>query len=330
MDGKQLDVLCVGLMLVEILARPADVSIFTRDTTWADDIRMCTGGDALNEAIVLSRLGIGTGLAGRMGGDGFGRFALDAASECGIDLSGVRVLPQERTVVSIVLIDEKGDRHFLSSSGNIHHFCFEDVDLLLLGRAGIVNIGSLVSLPAFDGEGAQRLLFEARSRGATTCADVSGTHRKLVEMTGELKQLDYFMPSYDEAASIAGHEDPDACADAFLNYVRQAVVIKLGAKGCLIKTHAERLILPGFPVRAIDTTGAGDNFVAGFLAGLSRGLSLPECGLLANAAGAIATTQLGATSAAVGIGGVAEFMSQAGTGVEGAVELAEKLKGWQK
>ncbi len=92
--------------------------------------------------------------------------------------------------------------------------------------------------------------------------------------------------------------------------------------------------------------------MAGFLAGLSRGLSLRECGLLANAAGAIATTQLGATSAATGIGGVAEFLRQAGGGAEGAgglpsaptgyagaldaataggaMELAEKLKGWQK
>ncbi len=330
MSGKQLDVLCVGLMLVDILARPADVSLFTRDTTWADEIRMCTGGDALNEAIVLSKLGIRTGLAGRMGGDGFGRFALDAAAGCGIDISGVRVPPEERTSVSIVLIDDQGDRHFLCSYGNIHHFCFEDVDLDLLGRSGIVNIGSLVSMPAFDGAGAQRLLFEARARGAITSADVSGTHRKLAELTGELEQLDYFMPSCDEAASIAGHDDPDACADEFLKHVRQAVVIKLGAKGCLIKTHSERLVLPGFSVHAIDTTGAGDSFVAGFLAGLSRGLTLRECGLLANAAGAIATTQVGATSAAVGIKGVVDFIARAGRGVEGAMELAEKLKGWQE
>lgn len=330
MGEKQLDVLCVGLMLVDILARPADVSIFSRDTTWADEVRMCTGGDALNEAIVLSKLGVKAGLMGRMGDDGFGRFALDAAAACGIDIDGVRVPPGERTVVSIVLIDEKGDRHFLSSSGNIHHFCFEDVDLKLLDRSRIVNIGSLVSLRAFDGEGAQRLLTEARARGAITSADVSGTHRSLQEMAGELGQLDYFMPSHDEAVEIAGHDDPDACADAFLQYVRQAVVIKLGEKGCLIKTRSERMVLPSFPVKAIDTTGAGDNFVAGFLAGLSRGLSLRSCGLLANAAGAIATTQLGATSAATDMKGVAAFMALAGIGVEGATELAQQLKGWQE
>ena len=330
MGGKQLDVLCVGLMLVDILARPADAGLFTRDTTWADDIRMCTGGDALNEAIVLSKLGIKTGLTGRMGDDGFGHFALNAAAACGIDISGVRVLPEERTVVSIVLIDGSGDRHFLCSRGNIHNFCYEDVDPELLGRAGIVNIGSLISMPAFDGEGAERLLSEARARGAVTCADVSGASRKLHQMVGELNQLDYFMPSLDEAVEIAGRADPDACADAFLKHVRKAVVIKLGAKGCLIKTHAERIALPGFQVRAIDTTGAGDNFVAGFLAGLSRGLSLRECGLFANAAGAIATTQMGATSAATGVMGVAEFLSQAGGGAEGARELAGKLRDWQE
>ena len=229
-----------------------------------------------------------------------------------------------------MLIDGHGDRHFFCSSGNIHHFCLEDVDLDLLGQARIVNIGSLVSMRSFDGEGAEKLLKEARARGAITSADVSGTHRTLDLLAGELKQLDYFMPSYDEAVQIAGREDADACADAFLQHVREAVVIKLGAKGCLIKTRKERLLLPGFPVRAIDTTGAGDNFVAGFLAGLSKGLSLRECGLLANATGAIATTRLGATSAAVGIDGVVEFLKSAGKNIDGVQELTAKLANWQK
>ena len=329
MGGVQMDVLCVGLMLVDILARPADASLFSRDTTWADEVRMCTGGDALNEAIVLSALGLKAGLMGRMGGDGFGRFALDAAAAAGIDLSGVRVPPDERTVVTIVLIDAAGERHFLSSSGNIHHFCLEDVDLEMLGRAKIVNIGSLVSMRAFDGADAERLLCEARARGAVTSADVSGTHRKIGLLAGELRNLDYFMPSRDEATQIAGREDAEACADEFLKYVRQAVVIKLGAKGCLIKSHRERIELPAFPVNAIDTTGAGDSFVAGFLAGLSKGLTLRECGLVANATGAITTTQLGATSAAVNARGLADFMARAGEGIEGAAELAGKIAKWQ-
>lgn len=330
MDEKPLDVLCVGLMLVDLLVRPADAGIFSRDTTWADDMRLMTGGDALNEAIVLAKLGLRTGLVGRMGGDAFGRIALDTATSCGIDISGVRVLPDERTVVSIVLINEHGDRHFLSSSGNIHHFCFEDIDLDVVGKARIVNIGSLVSLKAFDGEGAVRLLQEAHARGAITSADVSGTHRKIGQLAEELKNLDYFMPSYDEAMEIAGMKDADACADAFLKYVREAVVIKLGAKGCLVRSHRERFLLPGFQVRAIDTTGAGDSFVAGFLAGLSRGLSLRACGLLANATGAIATTQLGATGAATGIDGVADFLIRAGTEIDGVQELAGVLSKWQK
>ncbi len=328
MAEKRLDILCVGIMVVDILSRPADASIFTRDTTWADETLMATGGDAMNEAVVLSRLGMRVGLSGRLGGDGFGRFVLDAAETNGVDVSGVRVLPDERTTVSIVLIDEKGERHFLSSRGNLHHFSIEDIDLNLLSEASIVNIGSLVSMPAFDGAGAEKLLFEAHARGAVTSADVSGTHRSVREMAGELKNLDYSLPSYDEAVMIAGHEDADACADEFLKYVNRAVAIKLGAKGCLIKSRAERHLIPGFPVNAVDTTGAGDNFVAGFLTGLARGLSLRECGILANATGAIATTRMGATSAAVGIPGVAEFMRSSGLSLEGVPELAEKMAGW--
>ena len=329
MEDRRLDVLCVGIMVVDILSRPADASIFTRDTTWADETRMATGGDAMNEAVVLSKLGMRVGLAGRLGADAFGRYVLDAAASQGVDVSGIRMPPDERTTVSIVLINEKGDRHFLSSRGNLHHFSIDDVDLNLLGEAAIVNIGSLVSMPAFDGAGAERLLSEARARGAITAADVSGTHRTVLEMSGELQNLDYFLPSYDEAAMIAGHENADACADEFLKYVNRAVAIKLGAKGCLIKSRNERHLLPGFPVSAVDTTGAGDNFVAGFLTGLAKGLTLRECGMLANATGAIATTQLGATSAAVGISGVAEFMRSSGLNLEGVRELADKMTGWE-
>jgi len=325
MAEKRWDVACVGLMVVDILARPADAGIFTRDTTWADELRMATGGDAINEAMVLSKLGLRAGLIGRLGEDPFGRFVLEEARAAGVDASGIRMVPGENTVVSIVLIDGGGERHFFCSRGNIHHFCFEDIDLTLIANARIVNIGSLIALDAFDGAGATRLLREARARGAITAADVSGSKRDLAQLQGELTQLDYFLPSYDEAAAIAGSRDADACADAFLRYVHKAVVIKLGAKGCLIKSRGERLLLPGFPVRAIDTTGAGDNFVAGFLAGLAKGWSLRECGLLANAAGAIATTRMGATSAAVGMDGVAEFLARAGAGVEGVPGLIEKM-----
>ena len=86
-------------------------------------------------------------------------------------------------------------------------------------------------------------------------------------------------------------------ADVFLKAGVRHVIIKLGAEGCLLKGGSIRLRLPAFPVKAVDTTGAGDQFLAGFVSEVLRGSSLPEALRFANACGALCTTAVGAGTA---------------------------------
>ena len=97
-------------------------------------------------------------------------------------------------------------------------------------------------------------------------------------------------------------------ADGFLGYGVKNVIIKLGARGCLLKNSETTLRLPAMPVRAVDATGAGDNVVAGFVSELLRGASMEEALRFANACGAICTTAVGAGTALRNREQVLEFL----------------------
>ena len=111
--------------------------------------------------------------------------------------------------------------------------------------------------------------------------------------------IDVFMPSIDEAIELAGGEtDPVKIADFFFSMGVGKVVIKLGSKGCYLREEkdAEGVIIPCYKVQAVDTTGAGDSFCAGFLTGMAKGLSFADCGKFANAVGAHCVQAMGAST----------------------------------
>ena len=86
-------------------------------------------------------------------------------------------------------------------------------------------------------------------------------------------------------------------ADVLLAYGVKNVIIKLGSKGCYFKSQEEAFSLPALPIKAVDATGAGDNFVAGLTCELLRGEEVRKAIQFANACGAICTTAVGAGTA---------------------------------
>ena len=117
-------------------------------------------------------------------------------------------------------------------------------------------------------------------------------------MTPSLKHLDYFIPSEAEAKELAGTGDMSQAARAFVRDGARNVVIKLGARGvlCLDESGRETTV-PAFKVpQVVDTTGAGDCWAAGFLAGLLEGRPLPDAARLGNAVAALSVQAAGATT----------------------------------
>ena len=313
MAAKNIDVMCAGLSVVNFPIFPVDESIFSHDITQVEPMTLLPGGDAANQAVVISKLGFKVALFTRRGNDDFGSMMLQLLGQYGkgIDLDGIAVDSEKATSTSAMLIRKNGQRHFCAHKGAMYNFNLSDIDLSLLSRVKAVSIGGVFGLPSFDGKGAAALFKAAREKGVITVADTKyDTYR--IGLKGILEMLpftDYFFPSYEEASAISGESEPEKIADIFLDAGVVHAGVKLGAKGIYVKDREGEFYMPALPVEVVDTTGAGDNFMAGLIAGLLKGWSFRKACLFGSAAAAINVTQIGPMLAVKSFAQVEDFMN---------------------
>lgn len=293
-----MDVICLGLLVADVLVQPVDAACFDRDTTRVDDIQLLTGGDAMNAALNLSRLGFSVDLVGRVGDDYLGRFILNTLRNENLPADGVIVDPETTTATAVALITSQGERTFLYRAGANDRFCPADVVFDRVRKAKILHVGGMCSLSNFAGDDAATIFRRARELGLTTTCDVTwdNTGRWLSSIRSSLPYIDIFLPSINEAKYIAETERPSDIAKRLLDLGVKTAVVKLGAQGCYIRSNDQEHSIDGFKVDVVDTTGAGDAFTAGFIAGVLKGWDTQDCGRFANAVGALCVQQVGATS----------------------------------
>ncbi len=311
---KVYDVLHVGIICADMpLKVPCETIDFSVDSVKLDDVAILPGGDATNASIVMSRLGKRVALAAKTGDDPFGHIITDIVRRSGVDMRYMKADAGSRTSISVVLINARGERTFLFLPESIQSFSLEDIDIEAIQKARHVNLGSLFAHPKLDRGGAEELFKLAKGFGATTSADVThdshGTGFSGIK--GLLKYVDYFMPSYIEGKYLSGETDPSRMADFFIRETGdKTVVIKMGEEGCFIKSRGKCIRVRPYTVKAIDTTGAGDNFVAGWLTGLANGWELEQCGEFANAVAGYSVQFLGATTGSMNMENILEFMQK--------------------
>ena len=294
---KDLDVLCVGGIVCDLLLSPVGKFIFDEDKTELELLEQKLGGDAANESIIFGRYGMKVGLAGELGDDMTGKGLIEYMHTSGVDTSNICLRGKTRT--SVVMIQENGDRNFLTYGRNTQTFSLKDLSKEQLAHTRMVSIGSIHILPTLDPELPEYLKM-AQEAGVLTACDMMkrDPRRPEVDMPGIVAHCDYFLPSYIEALELTGKEVPEEQADVFLGWGAKNVVIKLGEDGCLVRNAKESFRTPIYRTNGVvDTTGAGDNFVASFLTGVLKGWDLKKCSEFACAAGSICVEKVGATAA---------------------------------
>lgn len=307
-----MDVLCVGLMVCDIIIQPVDKDVFEVDSTRIDTLKITSGGDSLNAAINMEKLGITAGLIGKVGNDVFGEYLIHEAQKYDVITSGIIKSDEYSTSTSIVLVDKSGERHFAYYGKANDSLCVKDVDIKLLNEANMVHVGSAMALNNLDGSGITELFKMAKSLGKPTSMDVTwdSSDKWLEKIEDALHYTDIFMPSYDEAKKITGLDKPEDMKEFFRNYGLKILVVKLGSAGCYITDFSDEYRIKPFKnIRVIDTTGAGDAFVAGFLTGFIKGFSLYDSGVLGNAVASQCVMKLGATNWKMTLNEVMLFIS---------------------
>ena len=293
------DVLCVGLMVGDIIVSPVGKTIMEADTCPIERIGYFTGGDALNTAVALSRLGKKVKAAGVVGTDPMGNLIMENARCEHVDMGGVTVQTAVPTATSVILVEESGERHFAYYGGANELFAenmVADADIM---AARVVHVGSAMQLPALDGDGLARLFERAKGMKKLTSFDCSfakdGVWLPKIEQA--LHFTDIFIPSYDEAVAVTGQTEPREMARFLAGYGLRVFGVKLGSKGSWLTdfTHEYRLgVFPADPV--VDTTGAGDCFMAGFLSVYPESGDVREAGIFAAATSKFCVEATGAAT----------------------------------
>ena len=209
-------------------------------------------------------------------------------------------LPSFPTATSVVLINTVGERSFLSqphSALDGFELANNHLDRIEPGLK-VLCVGSLFCGKHLHGGALASALERAKSLGAETVADFVLDQREagLKSAAHILKFIDYAAPSREEAAAYAGTDDLDEIADKFFQYGVKTVVIKLGRGGVFVKNQSDRFQIGVYPSTVVDTTGAGDSFVAGFISGLVRKEPLLRCAMIGVATASIAVQSVGATT----------------------------------
>lgn len=290
------EITVIGAAILDVLVYPAGAEVFRTGSYPAEDIRILTGGDAMNEATVLARLGKTVHLNSVIGKDREGQMVLGHCKSNGILSDTIIEKEGLQTGVNVVLIDEQGERHFLTNqNGSLRKLTPEDIRIP--PKTGILCFASIFVFPELHGAAMAELFRQAKERNIILCADMTKCKHgeTITDMKEALGYLDYLFANEEEAGMITGETIPEKMADVLLACDVTCVIIKKGNRGCLIKTDNTRLQIPAFTGgRCIDTTGAGDSFAAGFIAMLAEGKPLRECGIYANACGALAIEKVGA------------------------------------
>jgi ribokinase len=267
------------------------------------------GGSAANFAVAMARLGISSGLISKVGSDEAGRFLRDGLKREGVDVSHLK---QEdgATGTIFVMVDRSGQRTMLSFRGVNVRLLPEEIPREYIAGSRLLHVSgySLVHAPQCDA--ALAAMEYAKEANVRISLDPSPlihlVGRKVLAET--LGLVDLLLPNEGEAKYLSRKKSIRNAGRTLLEKGVSIVAMKLGPKGCLVMDQNDEFHVPAFNVETIDTTGAGDAYNAGFIAGHLREWDLKRSAEFANAAAALKTMKGGARNGLPRIGELEAFM----------------------
>jgi len=290
-----LDAVTVGDSVVDIVIPVPRFPAGNEDSVVGEGMTRQLGG-APNFLIQARRLGLATGIVDCVGNDDLGNFFVDGLRTEGVDVSRISLEEGMRTASCICMVDDRGDHAYIGFPGATDHLTPEHIEpeYIRLSRLLYVSGYTLATPPLRDS--VLRSVDIAREADVPIFFDPSpvidrvekGVREEVIEAS-ELVSL-----NLRELELLTDLPDADGASQVLLERGAEAVVLKLGGDGCAVVSASGRERVPGFDVRAVDTTGAGDAFNAALAYGHLVGWPLEKAARFANAVGAVKVTKMGA------------------------------------
>jgi fructokinase len=313
------DVICLGELLIDFAPMQSGVSLQA-----VEGFRKLPGGAPANVAVGLRRFDIDSAFMGKVGNDAFGKFLAATLAQEGVDTGALHFSDEARTALAFIALGADGEREFM-------FYCHPSADMLLrpdeidsqaIGAAKVIQFGSLSLRPAPIREATLQALDTAREAGCLVSCDPnlrlslwSDEQAAREGLRLGLARADIVKLSEDELEFLTGKKDLEGSIDELRHPGLRLLVVTRGKRGCRYWTPGASGEVESFSVEAIDTTGAGDSFVAGLLQGIVRnpGVLDDPGGIrslcrFANAAGALTSTASGAIPALPDLLQVEQFL----------------------
>jgi fructokinase len=314
------DAVCLGELLIDFVPTVTGTGLID-----APAFKKAPGGAPANVAVGLARLGVESAFMGKVGEDPFGHFLAKTLAVAGVDVGPLLFAEEARTALAFVSLRADGDREFMFYRHPSADMLWQpsEVDEAAIAGAKLLHYGtiSLIAEPARSAT--LRAIDLARDAGCLISCDPNlrlalwpdeAAARKGLEdgiARAELVKL-----SDEEVRFLCGTDDPEAARRQLWHDQLKLLLVTRGVGGAAYFTRDFAGEVPGFAVEAVDTTGAGDGFVAGYLQGVIDDIGvledeprLRELIRFANAAGAITTTTRGAIPALPSRAAVLEFLA---------------------
>ena len=260
------DLLVLGELNPDVVVAcgPGDLQ-FGQAEQLVDAASLTLGSSGAITASAAAAQGLRVAFCGVVGDDAVGSLTVDLLAAQGVDTSRVVVRDGRRTGMTVVLSAPGGDRALLTFPGTMSELSGADLHDLPAARhlhtsSFYLQTSLQPALPA--------LYAQARASGTTTSLDPGwDPAQRWLTIRDALGSVDYFLPNTAECSAIAGTTDPVAAARLLASY-GPSVAVKRGGDGAVLITSAGEFEVRTTPVVPVDTTGAGDSFNAGFVAGL--------------------------------------------------------------
>ncbi len=295
---KNCDIVYIGMSLIDVIVQGFDKEPVSASGYRAKSCSINVGGEAVNGVITAAKLGARTAILAHLGKDAEGSMVVSALEKHGVDTRFV-VRDNAKTPVTTMLVEDDGSRKSITNLAHKYNFHPEKYLECLKGAKGVV-LGSLFRAPFDDPSIIKAVCEYAHKNNILVFADTkipNFAKISLEDVKESLPYIDYITPNEDEGKYFTGEQEPEKMADVFLSYGVKNVIVKLGGKGCFFKNAEKTILLPAYDINAVDTTGAGDNLLAGFACEILSGKNIEDALTFANACGAICSTEVGAITA---------------------------------
>ncbi len=259
------------------------------------------GGQVATAMVALSRWGVKTKYIGKIGGDELGQFSLHSIREEGVDVSSVTIEPNTPNQLAIIIIDSvSGERTIL----------WDRDDRLMYRRGELLKeeicSGKILHLDGHDIRAAIQCAKWAKEGGIPTVIDID----KVEPLTSELiREIDFVITSSRFPSLFTGISDQEKALLELQKHTSGFLCTTLGDEGAMALINEEILHVKGLNIKAVDTTGAGDVFHAGFVYGLLQNWEVIEILKFANAVAALKCRDLGGRRGIPTLGEVQKFLN---------------------